>query len=120
MLAPGSSRTAGRPVKAACPLALGPRARAAAPAQPGKKLDRGKRPRPLIVPDRLLRISRALRRVVTSPLELGLAVLPAHPHDLAPVRRIRDQPHDLTGTTLPAATAFQRPAPQRHRELGAA
>jgi len=44
-------------------------------------------------------------------------MLPAHPHRFAPARRIRDQPHDLTGTTLPAATAFKRPAPQRHREF---
>ncbi len=55
-----------------------------------KKVDRGQHPGPLRIPSRLLRFGRALFRVVAASVELGLPVLTADPHDLAPPRRLGD------------------------------
>ena len=87
------------------------------PLSRGKKLDCGKRLRALIVPGRLLRISRALRRGVPAPLELGLAMLPARPYRVSPPLRILNNPHDVSRATYLAHPALHRLPPQCHREL---
>jgi len=84
-----------------------------------KKLDRGEHARPLVIPDRLIVLVSARCLSVSAPLELGLAVVPTHPHRFAPARRILNQPDNVGRATVSAATARERPTAQTHRELRA-
>ena len=89
------------------------------PLSRGKKLERSEDSGPLVVPSGLLCVRRALRYVFPAPLELGLAMLPAHPHHLPPARRLLDHPDHVVRAALPAAAALQGTAAQRHRQLRA-
>jgi hypothetical protein len=82
-----------------------------------KKLDRGEHPGTFHVPGRLLGLGSALVRVVAAPIKLGLPMLSADPLDLAPERRLGDQPDNLGVPANPAAAARDSPAPERHPEF---